>query len=55
VTSELNADDRAVARELEAHIGTPVHLHRTARDVRLTLVFHSDEKLQEFLELLARA
>ncbi len=53
--NELSTDDRAVARELESHIGTPVHLQRTARDVRLTFVFHSDEKLQEFLELLARA
>lgn len=55
VPNELSTDDRAVARELESHIGTPVHLQRTSRDVRLTFVFHSDEKLQEFLELLARA
>lgn len=55
VTQELSTDDRAVARELESHIGTPVQLQRTARDVRLTFVFHTDEKLQEFLELLARA
>jgi ParB family chromosome partitioning protein len=55
VVPELSTDDRAVARELESHIGTPVQLQRTARDVRLTFVFHSDEKLQEFLELLARA
>lgn len=51
----LSSDDHAVARELESHIGTPVHIQRTARDVRLTFVFHSDEKLQEFLDSLNQA
>lgn len=48
----VDADDQAIARELEQHIGTPVHLQRNAKDVRLTFVFHSQEKLQEFLDVL---
>ena len=54
-TTLVSSDDHAVARELESHIGTPVHIQRTARDVRLTFVFHSDEKLQEFLDALNQA
>jgi hypothetical protein len=49
-----SADDRAVARELEVHVGTPVQIQRSPRDVRLTFVFHSPEKLQEFLEVFTK-
>lgn len=43
-------DDRAVARQLEQQLGTPVQIIRSPRDVRLTFVFHSPEKLAEFLD-----
>jgi hypothetical protein len=49
-----SADDRAVARELEVYVGTPVQIQRSPRDVRLTFVFHSPEKLQEFLEVFTK-
>ncbi|MFM2308263.1 MAG: hypothetical protein RLY87_383 [Chloroflexota bacterium] len=49
-----SADDRAVARELEQFVGTPVQIQRSPRDVRLTFVFHSPEKLQEFLEVFSK-
>ena len=45
-----SADDRAVARQLEQQLGTPVQIIRSPRDVRLTFVFHSPEKLMEFLD-----
>jgi ParB family chromosome partitioning protein len=46
-------DDHSIARELEARLSTPVSIQRTPRDVRLTLVFHSAEKLQEFLDMFS--
>lgn len=52
--SDLHVEDQAVARQLEQHLGTPVQIQRTPKDVRLTLVFHSQEKLQEFLDLLSQ-
>lgn len=54
VPNELQVEDQAIARQLEQHIGTPVQLQRTPKDVRLTFVFHSQEKLQEFLDLLSQ-
>ena len=48
---ETSIDDRNVAKELEARLSTPVSIQRTPRDVRLTLVFHTHEKLQEFLDM----
>jgi ParB family chromosome partitioning protein len=50
----VHVEDQAIARQLEQHIGTPVQLQRTPKDVRLTFVFHSQEKLQEFLDLLSQ-
>lgn len=52
--NEEQVEDHAIARELEQQIGTPVQLQRTTKDVRLTFVFHSQEKLQEFLDLLSQ-
>ena len=46
-------DDQSIARELEARVSTPVSIQRTPRDVRLTFVFHSAEKLQEFLDMFS--
>jgi ParB family chromosome partitioning protein len=48
---ETSVDDRNVAKELENRLSTPVSIQRTPRDVRLTLVFHTHEKLQEFLDM----
>jgi len=48
---ETSVDDRNVAKELETRLTTPVSIQRTPRDVRLTLVFHTHEKLQEFLDM----
>jgi ParB family transcriptional regulator, chromosome partitioning protein len=48
---ETSIDDRNVAKELETRLSTPVSIQRTPRDVRLTLVFHTHEKLQEFLDM----
>jgi ParB family chromosome partitioning protein len=50
----LSAEDDQVVREIESVLGTPVTLARSARDIRLTIVFHSDEKMQEFFDLLNR-
>ena len=50
----LSPDEHQIVREIERVIGTPVTLSRTARDLRVTIVFHSDEKLQEFFDLLNR-
>ena len=50
---ETSVDDRNVAKELETRLSTPVSIQRTPRDVRLTLVFHSHEKLQEFLDMFS--
>lgn len=46
-------DDQSIARELESRLSTPVNIQRTPRDVRLTFVFHSAEKLQEFLDMFS--
>jgi ParB family chromosome partitioning protein len=48
----LSADDREIKRQIEGILGTPVNLARGARDVRVTITFHTEEKLQEFFELL---
>jgi len=50
---ETSIDDRNVAKELENRLSTPVSIQRTPRDVRLTLVFHTHEKLQEFLDMFS--
>lgn len=50
---ETSSDDRSIAKELESRLATPVSIQRTPRDVRLTLVFHSHEKLQEFMDMFS--
>lgn len=50
---ETSIDDRSIAKELETRLSTPVSILRTPRDVRLTMVFHSHEKLQEFLDMFS--
>jgi ParB family transcriptional regulator, chromosome partitioning protein len=51
-TAGLEADDREVARTLEQILGTPVSVNRTERDLRVTIVFHTDELLNQFFDKL---
>jgi ParB family chromosome partitioning protein len=46
------AEDQDIKRQIEQILGTPVNLARTGKDLRVTIVFHTDEKLQEFFDLL---
>jgi ParB family chromosome partitioning protein len=46
-------DDQAIRRELERLLGTPVSLVRSERELRVTIVFHTGEKLQEFFDRLS--
>jgi ParB family chromosome partitioning protein len=46
------AEDQELKRQMERILGTPVNLARTDKDLRVTIVFHTDEKLQEFFDLL---
>src|SRR6266545_2639591 len=46
------AEDQDIKRQMERILGTPVSLARTEKDLRVTIVFHTNEKLQEFFDLL---
>jgi ParB family transcriptional regulator, chromosome partitioning protein len=46
------AEDQDIKRQMERILGTPVNLARTDKDLRVTIIFHTDEKLQEFFDLL---
>ena len=46
------AEDQDIKRQMEQILGTPVSLVRTDKDLRVTIVFHTEEKLQEFFDLL---
>jgi ParB family chromosome partitioning protein len=48
----VSAEDQDLIRNMEQILGTPVSIARTDRDLRVTIVFHTDEKLQEFFDLL---
>ena len=48
----LSADDQEVKRQIEVILGTPVSLTRNERDLRVTITFHTEEKLQEFFDML---
>jgi ParB family chromosome partitioning protein len=50
-----DAEDEEVKRQFEQILGTPVNVARTEKEVRVTIVFHTSEKLQEFFELLNSA
>ncbi len=52
---EQSPEDLDVKREMERVLGTPVQLSRTEKDLRVTIVFHTDEKLQEFFDMLRSA
>jgi ParB family transcriptional regulator, chromosome partitioning protein len=54
-TRTLSAEDHDVERALERLLSTPVRLARTEKDLRVTVVFHSDESLQAFLDALGAA
>jgi len=51
--AELSPDDQAIQRELERMLGTPVSLARSERELKVTIFFHTEEKLQEFFDRLA--
>lgn len=46
------AEDADVKREIERILGTPVTVVRSEKEVRVTVVFHTEEKLNEFFDLL---
>jgi ParB family chromosome partitioning protein len=50
--STLSAEDHDVKREIERILGTPVAISRSDKNLRVTIVFDTDEKLQEFFDLL---
>jgi ParB family chromosome partitioning protein len=37
---------------MERILATPVSLARGEKDLRVTITFHTDEKLEEFLDML---
>jgi ParB family transcriptional regulator, chromosome partitioning protein len=49
----LSADDQEIKRQMEGILGTPVNLARNEKDLRVTIIFHTEEKLQEFFDLLS--
>jgi ParB family chromosome partitioning protein len=51
----LAAEDQEVKREFERILATPVNVLRTEKDVRVTIIFHTEEKLQEFFDLINSA
>src|SRR5215212_6225149 len=51
-TSATTAEDQDIRSQMEQILGTPVSLARTDKDLRVTIVFHTNEKLQEFFDLL---
>jgi ParB family chromosome partitioning protein len=50
----LSADDEAIRRSLEHILSTPVSLARTEKELRVTIAFHTEEKLQEFFDWVNR-
>ncbi len=46
----ISPDDEEVRRTLEQLLSTPVSLSRSDRELRITIAFHTEEKLQEFFE-----
>jgi hypothetical protein len=48
----LSADDADVQQTMNDLLGTPVRLTRTDRELRVTITFYDEEKLQEFYDLL---
>ena len=51
----LSDDDRAVEREMERILGTPVTIARTGKELRVMIAFHTEDKLQEFFDMLNAA
>nr|PZN22756.1 MAG: chromosome partitioning protein ParB [Chloroflexota bacterium] len=50
--ARLSPDDEAIQREMADLLGTPVRLTRAERELRVTITFYDEEKLQEFFDLL---
>src|SRR5215211_806478 len=51
-SNTLAAEDQEIKREFERILVTPVNVLRTDKDVRVTIIFHTEEKLQEFFDLI---
>jgi ParB family chromosome partitioning protein len=51
----LAAEDQEVKSQFERILATPVNVLRTDKDVRVTIIFHTEEKLQEFFDLINSA
>ena len=49
-TRSLSPDDEEVRRALEQILSTPVSFSRSERELRVTIAFHTEEKLQEFFD-----
>jgi ParB family chromosome partitioning protein len=47
---KLADDDEEVRRALERILSTPVNITRTDKELRVTIAFHTEEKLQEFFD-----
>lgn len=48
--NQISADDEEVRRTLEQVLSTPVSINRSDRELRITIAFHTEEKLQEFFD-----
>jgi len=48
----ISPEDQEIRREMERVLGTPVSFTRSDKDLRVTIIFHTEEKLQEFFDLL---
>jgi ParB family chromosome partitioning protein len=51
-SNTTTAEDQDIQRQMERILATPVSLARTEKELRVTIVFHTNEKLQEFFDLL---
>ncbi|GAB4194351.1 MAG: hypothetical protein OHK0022_10220 [Roseiflexaceae bacterium] len=51
-TNAQSSDDALLGREMERILGTPVKFQRNGAELRVTISFYTEEKLQEFFDLL---
>lgn len=49
-STQLSPDDHDIQRSLEEILSTPVSFQRSEHHVRITISFHTEEKLQEFFD-----
>jgi ParB family transcriptional regulator, chromosome partitioning protein len=51
----LSAEDQEIRREIERVLQTPVNIARSEKELKVTIAFHTEEKLQEFFDALNAA